>query len=56
MLSSICIYKYVENERTYTTVKKLDAEARIKELARMLDGENYSDLTLEHARELLSKS
>lgn len=52
----LLIDKYVENERTFTSVIKLDAEARVKELARMLDGENYSELTLEHARELLSKS
>ena len=47
------IDKYVENERTYTSVKALQQQERIIELARMLDGENYSDLTLQHAREML---
>jgi len=47
------IDKYVEQDRTYTSIKSLDHEARIKELARMLDGEKYSDLTLQHAREML---
>lgn len=51
----LLIDKYVENERSFTRVSTLDREARIKELARMLDGDNYSDLTLEHARELLDK-
>lgn len=49
----LLIDKYVENERTYTSVKPLAYEERIQELARMLDGENYSDLTLKHAREML---
>lgn len=49
----LLIDKYVENERSFTEVKTLDQESRIKELARMLDGENYSELTLEHAREML---
>lgn len=47
------IDKYVEADRTYTSVKPLQQEERIKELARMLDGENYSELTLQHAREML---
>lgn len=49
----LLIDKYVENERSFTRVQVLDHEARVKELARMLDGENYSELTLQHARELL---
>lgn len=49
----LLIDKYVENERTYTSVKPLAYEERIQELARMLDGENYSDLTIKHAREML---
>lgn len=47
------IDKYVEKDRTYTSIKPLQMEERIKELARMLDGENYSDLTLQHAREMI---
>lgn len=49
------IDKYVENGRTFTSVKKLDQEDRVIELARMLDGDNYTAMTLEHARELLSQ-
>ncbi len=48
------IDKYVENGRTFTSVAQLDEQARINELARMLDGDNYTELTLQHARELMS--
>lgn len=48
------IDKYVEDGRTFTSVFKLDPAARIKELARMLDGDNYTELTLQHARELIN--
>jgi DNA repair protein RecN (Recombination protein N) len=47
------IDKYVENGRTFTSVTKLDDQARVNELARMLDGDNYTGLALEHARELM---
>lgn len=50
------IEKIVKNERTYSSVKKLAEKECIHELARMLDGEKYSKLSLEHAREMLEKS
>ncbi|MBO8159184.1 DNA repair protein RecN [Thermosyntropha sp.] len=50
------IEKKVKEGRTYTLVRKLDYDARIKELARMLGGENYSDITLKHAGEMLDKA
>ncbi|PKM78638.1 MAG: DNA repair protein RecN [Firmicutes bacterium HGW-Firmicutes-15] len=48
------IDKYVEDDRTFTRVKSLDAQEKVREIARMLDGEKYSDLTLEHAREMIA--
>jgi len=48
------IDKYVENGRTFTRVAQLDEPERIRELARMLDGDDYTELTLEHARELMN--
>jgi DNA repair protein RecN (Recombination protein N) len=48
------IDKYVESGRTFTSVSKLDDQSRITELARMLDGDHFTELTLEHARELVS--
>lgn len=50
------IEKKVVDQKTYTTVKELFDEERIQEIARMMDGENYSFLSLEHAREILQSS
>jgi DNA repair protein RecN (Recombination protein N) len=47
------IEKYVQDGRTFTRVKCLEGEEKVRELARMLDGEHYSDVTLEHAREMM---
>ncbi|MEQ8174391.1 MAG: DNA repair protein RecN [Syntrophomonadaceae bacterium] len=41
---------------TLVHVHILDREGRIRELARMLGGENYSELTLQHAREMLTET
>ena len=49
------IEKKTENEKTVTTVRKLDVEGRINEIARMLAGENVSDAVIEHAKELLAE-
>lgn len=50
------IEKEVREGKTFTRVKKLDYAGRIKELARMLGGENYSEITLKHAGEMLDKA
>ncbi|NLJ72739.1 MAG: DNA repair protein RecN [Syntrophomonadaceae bacterium] len=52
----LLIEKYVAYNQTYTTVKLLAYNEKIKELARMLGGENYTDLTLKHAGEMLDKA
>jgi DNA repair protein RecN (Recombination protein N) len=49
------IEKSVYEGKTFTTVKVLDKEEKIKEIARMMSGDNYSALTLQHARELVEK-
>jgi DNA repair protein RecN (Recombination protein N) len=49
------ISKEIEGERTVTRLRLLDFEERIQELARMLAGDNISQLTLEHARQMLSE-
>lgn len=49
------IEKKTENDKTVTTVRKLDDEGRINEIARMLAGENVSDAVISHAKELLSE-
>ena len=48
------IEKYIEGEKTYTRIKSLDSDEKVLEIARMLDGESYSQLTLEHAREMIA--
>lgn len=49
------IEKKTENEKTITTVRKLDDNGRINEIARMLAGENVTDSVIIHARELLAE-
>lgn len=48
------IEKQQERDFTLVNVQILDREGRVHELARMLGGENYSELTLQHAREMLT--
>lgn len=47
------ILKQVEKNRTYTTVKKIEDEKRVEEISRMMSGAEITELTLQHARELL---
>lgn len=47
------VYKYDEEERTYTSIRQLGADERIEELAQMLSGANASDTARKTARELL---
>lgn len=47
------IAKQISNQRTITTIKKLEETEKIEELARMLAGQNYSAITLKHAQEMV---
>lgn len=47
------IAKNTQNGRTKTSVKPLDNEEKIKEIGRMISGVEITDLTKEHAKELL---
>lgn len=47
------IYKKEESNSTYTRIKELNEQERIKELASMLGGESISDASMANARELL---
>ena len=47
------IEKHVTNGRTRTTISPLSDDERVRELARMLGGENLTTATLNHAREML---
>ncbi|MFZ3588434.1 DNA repair protein RecN [Bacillus sp. DJP31] len=48
------IQKETLNERTKTIVKKLSNDEKVKEIARMISGVEITDLTKEHAKELLN--
>ncbi|MBL6970913.1 MAG: DNA repair protein RecN [Desulfobacterales bacterium] len=48
------IAKHVFRGRTTTSIKRLSAKDRIKEVARMLGGEKITQATLDHAHEMLN--
>ena len=47
------ISKSVHDERTFTQVDSLDEEGRVRELARIVGGEQITDSALNHAKQLL---
>jgi DNA repair protein RecN (Recombination protein N) len=50
----LLVYKFEENGKTYTSIKHLEKNERIIELAKMVGGENYSEATIKTAQELLN--
>jgi len=49
------VYKYEDNHTTHTSIRLLDPEERILELAKMLSGEKVTREALENARVLLKR-
>jgi DNA repair protein RecN (Recombination protein N) len=47
------VYKYDNNEQTFTTIRKLTDNERVEEIAQMLSGEKFSKTAMETAKELL---
>lgn len=47
------ISKYTSQNKTNLTLNKLTGDEQLSEIARMLDGEKYGELSLEHARKML---
>ena len=47
------VYKFDQNDQTFTSIKKLSEQERVEEIAQMLSGENYSSTAMETAKELL---
>ena len=47
------IKKQVEHDRTFTTINEMERNERIEEISRMMSGAEITDLTLQHASELL---
>ncbi len=52
----LLIEKTTENGRTFTNVKSLSAEARIKEIARIMSGSEITESLYNSAKELLDRS
>ncbi len=50
------IDKYTKSGRTYTVVDPLDNGRRVDEISRMLSGEKITQVTRQHAKELLSQA
>jgi DNA repair protein RecN (Recombination protein N) len=50
------VFKAIENNHTKTRVRKLETDERVKEIAKMLGGENPSNTVFETAKELINKS
>ena len=50
----LLVSKHMEGQQTLSTVAAIGLEARVVELARMLGGSEKSEISLAHARELLS--
>lgn len=48
------IKKQVEHDRTFTTLSEIGKKERIEEISRMMSGTEITDLTLQHASELLN--
>lgn len=51
--SHFVVYKIEKEGRTVTSIRKIEDDERVKELAKMVSGEDITDNTLETARELL---
>ena len=49
------VNKEVKNGETFLTVKKLNEEERIEEIARMISGSNITQTTIKQARELMRR-
>ncbi len=50
----LAVTKQVRNGRTFTTIVPLGRKKRTEEIARMLGGKNLTQVTLQHANELLT--
>lgn len=48
-----CIEKSTSNERTFTTIEKLDHSQKRDEIARLIAGSNITEKTIEHANEII---
>ncbi|MFA7157885.1 MAG: DNA repair protein RecN [Kiritimatiellia bacterium] len=52
----LAVRKKTSGGRTASEVHPLGSEERVKEIARMLGGENFTSVTMKHAREMMEKA
>ncbi|NKB24440.1 MAG: DNA repair protein RecN [Kiritimatiellae bacterium] len=50
------VSKDVKGNRTFTNIETIEKEGRVEEIARMLGGKKMTDVTLQHAREMLKQA
>jgi DNA repair protein RecN (Recombination protein N) len=50
------VYKNEDGDSTHTHIKPLESQDRVREIAKMLSGEELTDTALQNAREFLQKS
>lgn len=53
--NNIVIEKKIENGKTRTYIRMLDDETKIHEVARLLDGDSQSEISLMHAKNLIER-
>ena len=49
----LLIQKHVRGDRTFTEIHSLDESQRVKELARIISGDNITEIALANAREMM---
>jgi len=49
------IEKYILNNQTWIRLKEMEGEERVKEIARMLDGSQMGEITIQHAQKMLNR-
>jgi len=49
------VMKYVEGGKTYTTIKELTSDERVKEIAGLIGGKEITDTNVLQAKELLTE-
>lgn len=54
--NQLLIQKNVREDRTFTEIRTLDMDGRVRVLASMISGDKVTDLSLANARELIEKS
>jgi len=52
----LVVTKAVSGGRTLSAIREIDGDERVREIARMLGGENATSVVVRHARELIYRA